>query len=64
MDTDWMNGTGTGQGLSERRRPARNGYFDGISRIIEYGVLVFVVLLTLLGNYAIHINLMNDVLLA
>lgn len=40
------------------------GYFHRISRIIERGILLFVVSLTLLGNYVAHRQLMSEVLLS
>lgn len=42
----------------------RRGYFHRISRTIERGILVFVVSLTLLGNYVVHRQLMSEVLLS
>lgn len=47
-----------------RHRAARQSYFHRISRIIERGILVFVVSLTLLGNYVAHRQLMSDVVLS
>lgn len=42
---------------------ARRGYFDRISQVFERGVLIFVVLLALLGNYVNHGILMSDSLI-
>ena len=47
---------------------SRTGAFarriDRISQTIERGILVFVVLATLLGNYATHSHLMRDLLIS
>lgn len=46
---------------SMARQNVRIGYFDDcILRFTEYGILVFVILATLLGNYLSYSNLMND----
>ena len=47
-----------------RHETARRGYSNRISQLIECGILVFIVSLTLLGNYVIHRQLMSDVLLS
>lgn len=47
-----------------RHDAARRGYFHRISGIIERGILLFVVSLTLLGNYVAHRQLMSEVLLS
>lgn len=52
------------EGASDARQSARRGYFDRMSQAIERGVLVSVVLLTLLGNYATHSHLMSDLILS
>lgn len=43
---------------------ARRGYFDRISHAIERAILVFVVLATMLGNYAAHTYLMRDIIIS
>jgi len=43
--------------------PARCGCVDRISKTVEYTLLVFIVLTTLLGNYATHSYLMGDILI-
>lgn len=43
---------------------ARHRYFKRISHVAEQGVLVFVILVTLLGNYVIHSYLMRDMLIS
>lgn len=60
-DSDW---SAADSACDVRHGAARRGYFHRISRIIERGILVFVVSLTLLGNYAVHRQLMSDVLLS
>lgn len=47
-----------------RHGAARQGYPHRISRIVERGILAFVVSLTLLGNYVAHRQLMSEVLLS
>lgn len=41
----------------------RRGYFDRISQVFERGVLIFVVLMDLFGNYVHHGLLLKDVLI-
>lgn len=48
------------EGASDARQSARRGYFDRKSQTIERGVLAFVILLALLGNYASNCYLMSD----
>jgi len=52
------------EGASDARQSARRDYFDRKSQAIERGVLVFVILLALLGNYATHSHLMSDLIIA
>lgn len=52
------------EGASDARQSARRGYFDRMSQAIERGVLVFVILLALLGNYATHSHLMSALVIA
>ena len=52
------------EGASDARQSARRDYFDRKSLAIERGVLVFVILLALLGNYATHSHLMSDLIIA
>ena len=52
------------EGASDARQSARRNYFDRMSQTIERGVLVFVILLALLGNYATHSHLMSDLIIS
>ena len=52
------------EGASDAWQSARRGYFDRKSQAIERGVLVFVILLALLGNYATHSHLMSELIIA
>jgi hypothetical protein len=52
------------EGAYDSRAGAFSRRIDRISQTIERGILVFVVLATLLGNYVAHSYLMRDILIS
>lgn len=62
--TPEFNQSALGIVLDVRGESARRGYFDRISKTIERSILAFVVLMTLLGNYASHSHLLSDALIS
>lgn len=53
-----------GDGFASGKVSARHRYFNRISHIPEQGVLVFVILATLLGNYVMHGYVMREMLIS